>query len=77
MTVKSVEARSLVQSLWKGTSAFTLEKNLTSAHIAVTQVLNPLLLNDTSPNIQQMTNFVLQYDDEQNIQNWVSITIHE
>ena len=77
ITVKSAGAHSAKQDIWKGTSAFTLEKNLTSAHIAITQVLNPLLLNNTWPNIQQMTNFVLQYDAKQIIQNWVSMTIHE
>ena len=73
ITVKSAGAHSAMQEISKGTSAFTLEKNLTSAHIAITHVLTPLLLNNTCPNIQQMTNFVLQYDAEQTIQNCMSI----
>ena len=47
ITVKSAEVHSEKQELWKLTSAFTLEKNHFSAHNAVSQVLTPLLSNDT------------------------------
>ena len=52
ITVKSVGGHSPKQANWKGTSAFTLEKNLTSVQNAIIQVLNPLLSNNTWPNIQ-------------------------
>ena len=53
ITVKSVEAHSVKQGIWKPTSALTPEKNHTSAHNAVTQVAGPMLSNDTWPNIQK------------------------
>ena len=59
ITVKCAGSRSAEQNIWKPTSAFTLEKNHTSAHNAVSHVLDPIISgntwpNSTSPNIQQL-----------------------
>ena len=51
ITVKSAGVHSAGQNTWKATSSYTLEKNHTSAHNAVTQVAGPILSNDTWPNI--------------------------
>ena len=61
ITVKSAGAHSLKQ-IWKGTSAFTLEKNHISAQNAVSQVPDPILWDNTWPDIQQqLISFVLQF----------------
>ena len=58
--VKSAGAHLANQELWNPTSAFTLEKSHTSVPNAVTQVLIPLISDDTWPNIQQqLTSFGL------------------
>ena len=63
--VRSAGGRSAKEALWKPTSAFTMEKNLINAPNALTQMLIPVILNNTWASTQrQLTSFVLRQDDD-------------